>query len=61
MTDNNAQDTTNTDNAPYCVEWWGSNPQAGNDDLWMGGDYVSLQEAQEAYTATDNAQDHALR
>ena len=34
---------------PYIVNYWGSHPEAGNDDCWTGEDYATLAEAETAY------------
>jgi hypothetical protein len=36
---------------PYSVNFWGSHPDAGNDDCYSGEDYVELYEAMNAFTA----------
>lgn len=35
----------------YRVNFWGSHPEAENDDLWYGNDFASLKEAEAAYCA----------
>ena len=34
---------------PFTVLYWGSHPDAGNDDCYSGSDYASLAEALHAY------------
>jgi len=36
---------------PYSVNWWGSHPDADNDDCWTGEDYATLAEAREAFAS----------
>ena len=33
----------------FCVEFWGSHPDAGNDDCWTGDDYETEAAAREAF------------
>lgn len=36
---------------PFSVLFWGSHPDADNDDCWTGQDFVSLEEARECFNA----------
>ena len=33
----------------YSVNYWGSHPDAGNDDCWSGEDFATLVEAESAF------------
>ena len=33
----------------YSVNYWGSHPEAGNDDCWTGEDFASFLEANEVF------------
>lgn len=33
----------------YSVNYWGSHPDAGNDDCWAGHDFGALADAEKAY------------
>ncbi len=37
------------DTKPYRVDFWGSHPDLGNDDCWMGESYATLQDAITAF------------
>lgn len=39
----------------YAVNWWGSHPDAGNDDCWTGSDYETLEAAREAFMSKPGA------
>lgn len=41
--------TSPTTLLPFSVDLWGSDPEEGNDDCWMGTEFASLAEAQAAY------------
>lgn len=41
--------TTSPTTLPFSVDLWGSDPEEGNDDHWMGTEFASLAEAQAAY------------
>lgn len=49
MTTNNQ---TNSAAKPYAVQLWGSHPDAGHDDCWMGDDYATVDEVSAVYMAT---------
>lgn len=36
-------------NKPFTVSYWGSDPDAGNDDCWTGLDFATEAEARTAY------------
>ena len=36
----------------YSVNFWGSHPEAGNDDCWSGTDFSSLAEAREYFASS---------
>ena len=41
--------TSPTTLLPFSVDLWGSDPEEGNDDCWMGTEFATLKEAQAAY------------
>jgi len=44
--------TTSATDKPYAVNYWGSHPEAGNDDCWTGEDFATLAEAEAAFAKT---------
>lgn len=44
----------------YSVNYWGSHPEAGNDDCWTGKDFATLDEAVACYLATPAYDPHPL-
>jgi len=44
-------------NKPYSVLYWGSDPDAGNDDCWSGDDFATLSEAEAAFAAGSDDRD----
>lgn len=34
---------------PFSVDLWGSDPEEGNDDCWMGTEFATMEEAHAAY------------
>ncbi len=41
--------------SPYHVDYWGSDPDEGNDDCWTGYDFSSLEEARAKFAADPDA------
>lgn len=39
--------------APYSVDFWGSNPDEGNDDCHMGEEFPTLEQARAAYDSPE--------
>jgi len=49
-----------TTEPPYSVTYWGSHPEAGNDDCWYGDEYESRDEAEAAYAAPVRVGPHQI-